>query len=76
VQPLRALLLNAVSLSASLGAMVWIFQDGHLASLLGFTPQPLDTSMTVLLFCVTFGLSMDYEVFVTSRMKELHDAAG
>ncbi|GAA1361191.1 MMPL family transporter [Streptomyces beijiangensis] len=74
VQPLRALLLNAVSLSASLGAMVWIFQDGHLASLLGFTPQPLDTSMTVLLFCVTFGLSMDYEVFVTSRMKELHDA--
>ncbi|WP_329125986.1 MMPL family transporter [Streptomyces sp. NBC_01465] len=74
VQPLRALLLNAVSLSASVGVMVWIFQDGHLASLLGFTPQPLDTSMTVLLFCVTFGLSMDYEVFVTSRMKELHDA--
>ncbi|MFI6638303.1 MMPL family transporter [Streptomyces sp. NPDC050504] len=74
VQPLRALLLNAVSLSAAIGAMVWIFQDGHLAGLLGFTPQPLDTSMTVLLFCVTFGLSMDYEVFVTSRMKELHEA--
>ncbi|MGW7364182.1 MMPL family transporter [Streptomyces sp. NPDC054841] len=73
VQPLRALVLNAISLSAAVGAMVWVFQDGHLASLLGFTPQPLDTSMTVLLFCVAFGLSMDYEVFVTSRMKELHD---
>ncbi|MGW1885040.1 MMPL family transporter [Streptomyces sp. NPDC001970] len=74
VQPLRALLLNLISLSAAVGAMVWIFQDGHLASVLGFTPMPLDTSMTVLLFCVAFGLSMDYEVFVTSRMKELHDA--
>ncbi|MFI1190961.1 MMPL family transporter [Streptomyces californicus] len=74
VQPLRALLLNAVSLTASVGVMVWIFEDGHLASWLGFTPQPLDTSMTVLFFCVAFGLSMDYEVFVTSRMKELHDA--
>ncbi|MFE3588806.1 MMPL family transporter [Streptomyces niveus] len=74
VQPLRALLLNAISLSAAIGAMVWVFQDGHLSSLLGFTPQPMDTSMTVLLFCVAFGLSMDYEVFVTSRMKELHDA--
>ncbi|KUJ41264.1 hypothetical protein ACZ90_67970 [Streptomyces albus subsp. albus] len=74
VQPLRALLLNAVSLAAAVGTMVWVFEDGHLSSLLGFTPQPLDTSMTVLLFCVVFGLSMDYEVFVTSRMKELHDA--
>ncbi|MFF8813103.1 MMPL family transporter [Streptomyces pactum] len=74
IQPLRALLLNAISLAASVGAMVWIFQDGHLADFFGFTPQPLDTSMTVLLFCVVFGLSMDYEVFVTSRMKELKDA--
>lgn len=74
VQPLRALLLNVISLSAAIGAMVWVFQDGHLSSLLGFTPQPMDTSMTVLLFCVAFGLSMDYEVFVTSRMKELHDS--
>ncbi|MGP4043964.1 MMPL family transporter [Streptomyces sp. 2A115] len=74
VQPLRALLLNAVSMAAAIGTMVWIFQDGHLASFLGFTPQPMDTSMTVLMFCVAFGLSMDYEVFVTSRMKELHDA--
>ncbi len=73
VQPLRALVLNGLSLSAAIGAMVWIFQDGHLSGLLGFAPQPMDTSMTVLLFCIAFGLSMDYEVFVTSRIKELHD---
>jgi RND superfamily putative drug exporter len=73
VQPLRALILNGLSLCAAIGAMVWIFQDGHLAGLLGFTPMPMDTSMTVLMFCVAFGLSMDYEVFVTSRIKELHD---
>ena len=74
VQPLRAVLLNAVSLAAAMGAMVWIFQDGHLSGLLGFTPQPMDTAMTVLMFCIAFGLSMDYEVFLTSRIKELHDA--
>ncbi|MEV0637044.1 MMPL family transporter [Streptomyces sp. NPDC050619] len=74
VQPLRALVLNAISLTAAIGVMVWIFQDGHLSSWLGFTPQPMDTSMTVLMFCIAFGLSMDYEVFVTSRIKELHDA--
>ncbi|MEV6315456.1 MMPL family transporter [Streptomyces sp. NPDC051776] len=74
VQPLRALVLNAVSLTAAIGVMVWIFQDGHLSSLLGFTPQPMDTSMTVLMFCIAFGLAMDYEVIVTSRIKELHDA--
>jgi RND superfamily putative drug exporter len=73
VQPIRALVLNALSLAATLGAMTWIFQDGHLSSLLGFTPRPMDMAMTVLLFCITFGLSMDYEVIVTSRIKELHD---
>ncbi|MFJ4915786.1 MMPL family transporter [Streptomyces sp. NPDC088726] len=73
VQPLRALLLNVISLAATLGAMTWIFQDGHLSSLLGFTAQPMEVSMTVLMFCIAFGLSMDYEVFVTSRIKELHD---
>ncbi|MFF8957399.1 MMPL family transporter [Streptomyces sp. NPDC014894] len=73
VQPLRALLLNLISLGAALGVMTWIFQDGNLSSLLGFTAQPMNVSMTVLLFCVGFGLSMDYEVFVTSRIKELHD---
>jgi putative drug exporter of the RND superfamily len=60
-------------LSATLGAMVLIFQDGHLSGWLGFTPLPLDTSMLVLLFCIAFGLSMDYEVFVLSRIKEQHD---
>lgn len=73
VQPLRALLLNMISLGATLGVMTWIFQDGNLSSLLGFTAQPMEVSMTVLMFCIAFGLSMDYEVFVTSRIKELHD---
>ncbi|GGR89743.1 membrane protein [Streptomyces aureoverticillatus] len=73
VQPLRALVLNLISLGATLGVMTWIFQDGNLSGLLGFTAQPMETSMTVLMFCVAFGLSMDYEVFVTSRIKELHE---
>ncbi|MBH0778914.1 MMPL family transporter [Nocardia bovistercoris] len=73
VQPLRALLSNALSLAATLGLMVFVFQYGHLSGLLGFTPAPLDVSMLLLLFCITFGLSMDYEVFVISRIKELHD---
>ncbi|MFD5628765.1 MMPL family transporter [Streptomyces sp. NPDC127072] len=74
VQPLRALVLNGVSLMAAMGAMVWIFQDGNLSGLLNFTPQPMEAGTTVLMFCIAFGLSMDYEVFVTSRIKELHDA--
>lgn len=73
IQPLRALLLNSLSITSAIGVMAWIFQDGHLSGLLHFTPRPMDTSMTVLLFCIAFGLSMDYEVFVTSRIKELHD---
>ncbi|GAA2098566.1 MMPL family transporter [Streptomyces albiaxialis] len=73
VQPLRALVLNIISLGATIGVMTWIFQDGNLSGLLGFTAQPMETSMTVLMFCVAFGLSMDYEVFVTSRIKELHE---
>jgi RND superfamily putative drug exporter len=54
--------------------MVWVFQDGHLSGVLGFTPQPMDSAMLVLLFCVAFGLSMDYEVFVLGRIKEMRDA--
>lgn len=73
LQPLRALLFNVIGLSATIGLMVMIFQEGWLASWLGFTPMALDTSMLVLLFCVVFGLSMDYEVFVLSRIKEMHD---
>jgi RND superfamily putative drug exporter len=74
VQPIRALLGNALTLGATLGMMVWIFQEGHFSSILGFTPRPTDTAMPVLLFCIAFGLSMDYEMFVISRIKELHDA--
>ena len=73
VQPVRALVLNALSLSATVGVLTWIFQEGHLAGLLHVSARPMDTSMTVLMFCITFGLSMDYEVFVISRVKELHD---
>jgi putative drug exporter of the RND superfamily len=73
LQPLRALVFNVIGLSATLGLMVLVFQDGWLSGFLGFTPLPLDTSMLVLLFCITFGLSMDYEVFVMSRIKEKHD---
>jgi putative drug exporter of the RND superfamily len=74
VVPLKALVLNLLSLSAVYGAMVFVFQDGHLADLLGFTATgTIDTTMPVLLFCIAFGLSMDYEVFLLSRIKEEHD---
>jgi putative drug exporter of the RND superfamily len=73
VQPIRALVLNAITLAATAGLLVWIFQQGHLSGPLHFTALPLDTSMLVLLFCIAFGLSMDYEVIVLSRIKELHD---
>ncbi|HEX2903658.1 MAG TPA: MMPL family transporter [Jatrophihabitans sp.] len=68
--PVKALVLNVLSLSAVFGAMVWVFQDGHLSGPLGFTPGPINTSMPVLLFCIAFGLSMDYEVFLLSRIAE------
>ncbi|GAA2078716.1 MMPL family transporter [Actinomadura alba] len=74
VQPLRALLLNAVSLSATLGLMVLVFQHGWFDDVLGHTARPLDIAMLVLLVCITFGLSMDYEVFVVSRIIEEHEA--
>jgi putative drug exporter of the RND superfamily len=77
VIPAKALVLNLLSLTAVYGAMVYIFQDGHGAGLLGFTPTgTIDTSMPVLLFCIAFGLSMDYEVFLLSRIKEEHDRTG
>lgn len=70
VLPLKALVLNMLSLSAAFGATVWIFQDGHLGAL-GTTPTgTLVANMPVLLFCVAFGLSMDYEVFLVSRIRE------
>jgi RND superfamily putative drug exporter len=73
--PLKALLLNLLSLTATFGAMVWIFQDGHLSGFLDFTPTgSIDSTMPILMFCIAFGLSMDYEVFLLSRIKEEHDA--
>ena len=77
VIPIKALILNLLSLSAVYGAMVFIFQDGHLSGLLGFTSTgTIDTSMPVLLSCIAFGLSMDYEVFLLSRIKEEYDRTG
>jgi len=74
VVPAKALVLNVLSLSATFGAMVWIFQDGHLSGFLDFTPTgTLDATTPILMFCVAFGLSMDYEVFLLSRIKEEHD---
>jgi len=73
LQPIRALVFNVLGLSATIGVMVLIFQEGWLSDFLGFTPLSLDTSMLMLLFCIAFGLSMDYEVFVLSRIKEGHD---
>lgn len=75
--PVKALVLNVLSLSATFGALVWIFQDGHLSGMLGFTSTgTLDTNMPILMFCLAFGLSMDYEIFLLSRIKEEHDRGG
>jgi len=76
VMPLKALVLNILSLTAAFGAMVWIFQDGHLGAL-GTTPTgTLVANIPVLLFCIAFGLSMDYEVFLVSRIREFWLASG
>ncbi len=77
VLPLKALVMNSLSILASFGALVWIFQDGNLSSPLGFSPLGfVETTQPVILFCVLFGLSMDYEVFLLSRMKEVYDQTG
>ncbi len=68
--PLKAVLMNLVSLGAAFGAIVWIFQQGHLSGLLDFTPQTQDPSIAVLIFCILFGLSMDYEVLLLNRIRE------
>ncbi|AXG77958.1 MMPL family transporter [Streptomyces paludis] len=75
--PIQAVVLNALSLTAMFGAMVWIFQDGHLSGLLGFTSTgDIETNVPVVMFCVAFGLSMDYGVFLLSRVKEEYDRGG
>jgi len=75
--PVKALVINVLSLSATFGAMVWIFQDGHLSHVLDFTSTgTLDNTIPILMFCIAFGLSMDYEVFLLSRIKEEYDRTG
>ncbi len=68
--PLKALAMNLLSIAGSFGALVWIFQDGHFHRLLRFEPGPIEPSLPVLLFCAVFGLSMDYEVLMLTRMQE------
>ncbi|MFD9407865.1 MMPL family transporter [Streptomyces sp. NPDC059989] len=75
--PLQAVLLNALSLTAMFGAVVWVFQDGNLSGLLSFTATgDIETTLPVLMFCIAFGLSMDYGVFLISRIKEEYDRTG
>lgn len=77
VLPIKAILLNFLSLTIMFGALVWIFQDGNLSGLLGFTPAgSIEPSIPILMFCIAYGLSMDYEVFILSRIKEEYDRTG
>jgi RND superfamily putative drug exporter len=77
VLPFKAIAMNVVSVAASFGALVWIFQDGHLQHLLRFEPQSgIEVTVPVILLAVVFGLSMDYEIFMLSRIKEEFDRSG
>jgi len=77
VLPVKALVMNVLSLSAAFGALVWVFQYGHLAAWLRFTPTgTVEATQPILVLAIAFGLSMDYEVFLLSRMKEEWDASG
>src|SRR6185369_9180613 len=76
VLPLKALVLNVLSLTASFGALVWVFQDGHLAAFGTAATGTMAAQIPALLFCLAFGLSMDYEVFLISRIREHWLASG
>jgi RND superfamily putative drug exporter len=77
VLPVKAIAMSVLSLSAMYGVVVWIFQEGHLSGLLQFTPNgTIDPSMPILMFAIMFGLSMDYEVFLLSRIREQYDLTG
>ena len=76
VLPLKALIMNVLSVSASFGVLVWIFQMGNGADLLNFTPQPIDPTTPVMIFAILFGLSMDYEVLMLSRIHEEWERTG
>jgi RND superfamily putative drug exporter len=72
--PLKAVVVNILSLTASFGAMVFVFQDGNLSNLLNFTPLGfVDATLPILMFCTIFGVSMDYEVFLLSRIREAYE---
>ena len=74
VIPIKAMLLNVLSLSVALGAVVWIFQDGHLAGIFGFNSDAgINVTQPVIIFAIAFGLSMDYSVFLYSRIREEHE---
>jgi putative drug exporter of the RND superfamily len=75
--PLKAIVMNLLSLGASFGALVWVFQDGHLSWLLGFdSTGAVNTITPIIILIFAFGLSMDYEVFLLARVKEIHDETG
>ena len=77
VLPVEAIVMNILSLSAMYGVVTWIFQDGHLSGLLGFTPNgTISPTIPVLMFAIMFGLSMDYQVFLLSRIRERYDITG
>jgi RND superfamily putative drug exporter len=74
VLPLKAIVMNTLSIGASFGAVTWVFQEGHFSDVLGFTSQGfLDVTQPILMLAVLFGLSMDYEVFLLSRVREEWD---
>jgi trehalose monomycolate/heme transporter len=77
VLPVKAIAANLLSLSATFGVVVWIFQEGHVSGLLRFEPTgTLDPTMPILMLAIIFGLSMDYEVFLLSRIRERYDVTG
>src|SRR6201999_3980972 len=76
VLPVKAVLMNVLSLTAAFGALVWVSQEGHLGGLGTAATGTLGVELPVLLFCIAFGLSMDYEVFLISRIREYWLASG
>tara|TARA_B100001113_G_scaffold77978_1_gene61149 strand:- start:44618 stop:46972 length:2355 start_codon:yes stop_codon:yes gene_type:complete len=76
ILPMKALVMNILSVSASFGILVWVFQEGNGAELLNFTPQPIDPTTPVMIFAILFGLSMDYEVLMLSRIHEEWERTG
>jgi RND superfamily putative drug exporter len=77
VLPVKAVIMNVLSLGASFGALVWIFQDGNLSGVLDFTPTGfVEATQPILILAIVFGLSMDYEVFLMSRIREQYDLTG